>query len=48
MNAVEQASIIYTLLVKKGQTRSVVSYGEVNAVVGYRGNAVDMQFDECK
>ena len=39
MNAVEQASIIYPLLVKHSNDRSVVTYGEVNAALGYKGNA---------
>ena len=39
MIAVEQASIIYPLLVKYRNDRSVITYGEVNSALGYKGNA---------
>jgi len=39
MNAVEQASIIYPLLVRHCKDRSVVTYSEVNSTLGYKENA---------
>lgn len=39
MNAVEQAAIIYPLLIKRAQVRTTATYGEVNAALGYKGNA---------
>jgi hypothetical protein len=39
MNAVEQASVIYPLLVRHCKDRTVITYGEVNSALGYKGNA---------
>ncbi len=39
MNAVEQASIIYPILVKKSCDGAVATYGEINAELGYQKNA---------
>ncbi len=39
MNSVEQASIIYPLLVRKCGEQNTVTYSEINAALGYKGNA---------
>jgi hypothetical protein len=39
MNAIEQAEIIYPLLVKYAKSRTTLTYRDVNNALGYKGNA---------
>ena len=39
MNAIEQAGIIYPMLVKAARDRTTVTYGQVNNALGYKPNA---------
>jgi len=39
MNAIEQAEIIYPLLLSKVKSKETVTYGEINSALGYKGNA---------
>jgi len=39
MNAIDQAKIMYPILVAKAISRETVTYGEINSALGYKGNA---------
>jgi hypothetical protein len=39
MNAIEQAEIMYPLLVKHAKMKTLTTYGEINKALGYRDNA---------
>ena len=49
MNAIEQASIIYPLLVKHAKSRTRLTYGEILDILGYekntRGHAIRFGMD---
>jgi hypothetical protein len=39
MNAIEQAGVIYPMLVEAARDRSTITYGQVNNALGYKPNA---------